>query len=266
MRAVLAMLLLAAAAASTALAGKISIGIQHRAELRDGALVVTATIRNSGDEAAQTVMPVLRFQDKEVRAQARPSLEPDASMEETLSVPVGELGEGRWPFRLAVDYTDLNQYPFQALEVHAITVGNPPPAKLSVKGPTIEGGLAGSGTLRVEVKNLSADARKIRVLLQLPEGLEAQPPAHALDLAGWGEKTLKVSATNRTALAGSKYPVFAIAEYEDGPVHHAVVGRGMVEIVAEASRVASWRPWLFWAAGALVAVWVAVLLLRARGS
>lgn len=252
------------ALATPAPAGKISISIQHRAELQEGKLVVAVTVRNSGDEAAQSVTPVLYFQEKMVRGQIRPSLEPETSMEETLALEVGGLGEGRWPFRLAIDYTDLNQYPFQALEVQALTVGSPPPAKLAVQGPTLDGGLAGSGRLTVQLKNLSAEARTVQLRVQLPDGIEAAPPTQTVDLPGWGEKTLRVPATNRTALAGSRYPVFAIAEYEDGPVHHAVVGRGMLEIVSEASRVASWRPWLFWAAGALVAAWVAVLLLRAR--
>lgn len=266
MRPVCAVVFLLLAVAGPVRAGKISISIQQRAALQDGKLVVAVTVRNSGDEAAQSVTPVLYFQDKVVRGQLRPALEPETSLEETLSLEVGQLAEGRWPFRLAIDYTDLNQYPFQALEVQAITVGSPPPAKLAVQGPTLDGGLAGSGRLTVQVKNLSADARTVQLRVQLPEGIEASPPTQTVELPGWGEKALRIPATNRTALAGSRYPVFAIAEYEDGPIHHAVVGRGMLEIVSEASRVASWRPWLFWAAGALVAAWVAVLLLRARRS
>jgi len=266
MRTILGILLSTAILAGPAVAGTISISIQQTAALRDGALAVEITIRNSGDEAAQSVTPVLRFRDKEARGQARPSLEPGTAMEETLTVPAGQLGDGRWPFRLAVDYTDLNQYPFQALEVQSIAVGNPPPAKLSVQGLEVEGGLAGSGELAVPIKNLTAEARSVRLLVQLPEGLEASPAEHTVELAGWGEQTLEVPVTNRTALPGSKYPVFAIAEYDDGAVHHAVVGRGIVEIVGESSRVAAWRPWLFWAAGALVVAWLAVLLARTRRS
>lgn len=263
MRAFLQILLSAAVAASPAFAGTISISIGQSAELKDQTLAVKVTIRNSGDEAAQSVTPVLRFRDKEARGQSRPSLEPNTTMEETLTVPVGQLGEGRWAYRLSVDYTDLNQYPFQALEVQSVAVGSPPPAKIAVPPLKLEGGLSGSGDLEVAVKNLTADTRNVTLLVALPEGLEAAEPQQTLQVAGWGEEQLEVGVTNRTALAGSKYPVFAIAEYDDGPVHHAVVGRGIVEIVGEsASGLAAWRPWLLWGAGALVAAWVAVVALR----
>src|SRR5262249_25487227 len=85
-----------AAAALPAAAGTISITIQQTPEVRDGSLAVKLNVRNGGDEAAQSVTPVLRFRDKEARGETRPALEPNGSMEQTLTVPVGELGEGRW--------------------------------------------------------------------------------------------------------------------------------------------------------------------------
>src|SRR5262249_49755916 len=116
--------------ASAARAGNISITMTTTAELRDKALSVRLTVNNTGDEAASSVVPILRLGQKEVRGTRHETLAPNQSFEDTLTVPDVSLGPGRWPFRMAVDYTDQNQYPFQALHVAIITVGNPSPAKV----------------------------------------------------------------------------------------------------------------------------------------
>ena len=118
--------------AGAAAAKNISITISQATHVSEGNLVVTVKVGNSGDEAALSVVPSLYFGDKVVRGKGKPSLEPNTSFEETLSLPVGTLGEGRWPYRLAIDYTDANQYPFQALQTQAVVIGNPPPAKVAV--------------------------------------------------------------------------------------------------------------------------------------
>jgi hypothetical protein len=84
------------------------------------------------------VTPILRFGDEEARGKGRASLDPDASFDEALSLPVGTLGEGRWPYGVAVDYTDQNQYAFQALQMQTLVVGSPPAAKVAVSA--IRGG------------------------------------------------------------------------------------------------------------------------------
>src|SRR5205814_5438589 len=128
-------------------------------------------IGNAGDEAAQSVTPVLHFGEKETRGQTKQSLGPNESFDQSLSLPIGDLKPGRWPFRLTVDYTDANQYPFQALQVNAVLVGRPPLPKMSV--PEVKAGsLATTGAVRVRLKNLAGVARTATVSVLVPEGLE----------------------------------------------------------------------------------------------
>ena len=47
--------------------------------------------------------------------------------------------------------------------------------------------------------------------------------------------------TNRTALVGSRYPVFVSAQYDDGPVHQAVVAQGIVSVVGTESFFTRYR-------------------------
>ena len=260
----LVLIVAACALAAPAEAGTISITISQGVAVSADKLMVNLKVGNSGDEAALSVTPSLRFGDQVVRGKGKESLAPNTSFEETLTLPVGSLGEGRWPYRIAVDYTDQNQYPFQALQTQAVIVGSPPPAKVVV--PTIKSAdIAGSGTLTLTVKNLTADPRTARVSVFVPEGLEATDPVREVKLDGWKEQDLTVPITNRTALAGSHYPVFVVAEYEDGAVHQSAVAQGMVSVI-EAQSFFSRNTRLLWiGAGVLIALWLAVVVMRSAG-
>jgi hypothetical protein len=257
----LALFLAATALTGTAVAGTISITISQAARIADDNLIVDVKVGNSGDEAALSVTPVLRFGDKEARGKGKASLEPNGSLEETLTVPVGALGEGRWPYRLAVDYTDQNQYPFQALHTQTAVTGTPPPAKVTV--PAIKSQeISGSGTLTVAVKNLTPDQRTAKVAVLVPEGLEATDGVRQVALDGWKEAELEVPVSNRTALVGSRYPVFVTAEYDDGAVHQAVVAQGILTVGATESFFTRNRNRLWLIAGAVVLVWLAFVASR----
>ena len=258
----LVILLVAFVLAGTAGAGTISITISQMTRVEDGNLIVDVKVGNSGDEAALSVTPVLRFGDKEVRGKGKASLAPNTSFEESLTIPVGTLGEGRWPYRLAVDYTDQNQYPFQALQTQTAIIGSPPPAKVAVPAIKSEE-IAGSGTLAVTVKNLTADTRTAKIAVLVPEGLEAVEPNREVTLEGWKEAVLEVPVTNRTALVGSRYPVFVATEYDDGPVHQAVVAQGIVSVAASESFFTRNRRLLWVVAGAVVLAWLVFVATRA---
>jgi hypothetical protein len=240
----------------------ISITIGQRAELRQDRLVVKTTVGNTGDEAAKSVAVNLRFGEQHVRGKLRDELQPDASFEEELSVPVGSLGEGRWPYQIAVDYADANLYPFQALLVTTTVVGSPAPAKLSV--PEISApGIADSDSVTMRFKNLAGTDREVRYRLIVPEGLEALEPTGTLRLAGWGEDSTSVTVVNRTALAGSRYPVFVAAEYDDGGTHQSVVAQGIVEIVPPRNFWEENQTLLIAGAALLVALWLVLVVRRA---
>jgi hypothetical protein len=260
----LVLIVAACALAAPAGAGTISITISQGVAVSADKLIVNLKVGNSGDEAALSVTPSLRFGDQVVRGKGKESLAPNTSFEETLTLPVGSLGEGRWPYRIAVDYTDQNQYPFQALQTQAVIIGSPPPAKVVV--PTIKSGdIAGSGSLALTVKNLTADPRTARVSVFVPEGLEATEPVREVKLDGWKEQELTIPITNRTALAGSRYPVFVVAEYDDGAVHESAVAQGMVSVIETQSFFSRNTRFLWIGAAVLVGLWLAIVVMRGVG-
>src|SRR5437870_11367775 len=233
--------------AAPAAAGSISISIAPLVELREGALSAQVKVSNVGDESAQSVAAVLVFGEHRVRGEIHPSLAPGASMDATLSLAVGDLGTGRWPYQVAVDYTDTNQYPFQAIHLGLVTVGNPPPAKMAVSEVKADP-LSSAGTLRIRVKNLAGVVRQASLTVVTPEGIEVTAPVQDVKLAAWEERTVSVPIVNRTALVGSRYPVFGEVQYDDDGVHQAVVGQGMVAIEAAHSFFEVRRTW-FWKIG-----------------
>jgi hypothetical protein len=215
---------------ATAQAGSISITTTQNAHLDGKNLVVAVTIGNTGDEAAHAVIPLVRFAGKEARGTRVEALPPNANVQDTLTLEVGELAPGTWPYVVAVDYTDANQYPFQAVQAGRLAVGNPPPAKIAISSMTA-GKLAKTSKIALTVKNLEGVPRTASVRLMPPDGIEATPVTTEMTFEPWQEKTLDVTLTNRTALAGSRYPVFASLEYEANGTHFAVLGQGIVEIV-----------------------------------
>ena len=240
----------------------ISITIGQKAEIRGENLVVKVSVGNTGDESAKSVAANLRFGDKTARGKLHDDLAPNATFEEELTVATGALGEGRWPYSVAVDYADANLYPFQALLVTTQVVGNPPTAKLTV--PEIKSnGIAESGPLSIKFKNMVAAERDVTFRVIVPEGLEASEPTGTIHLKGYGEDTTSVTVLNRTALAGSRYPVFVAVEYDDGGIHQGIVAQGIVEIVAPRNFWEENQTLLIVGVGVLLALWLVLVLRRA---
>jgi hypothetical protein len=228
--------LAALALAAQAQAGNISITTSQRPAYADGTLTVAVTIGNSGDEAAHSVSPVLRFRDVSVRGERHAELAPGQQVEDELVLEVGALGDGRWVYAVAVDYADANQYPFQALQMGSIDVGSLGPAKVTATTVTAEP-IAESGELAIDLKNLSGEERAVQVTTHVPEGLEVPDDVGEVRLDGWGERKVTVPLINRTALPGSRYPIFVSLEYDGADGHYGVVAQGVVEIVSKANVV-----------------------------
>jgi hypothetical protein len=240
--------------AAPAAAGNISLELTTSAGVQDGTLTVKLTVRNTGDEAAHSVIPLLRFRDETAHGEVRADLQPRQSMDATLTLPVGDLAIGRWPYRIMVGYADANAYPLHALHAGTVTVGSPPPGTLGVVQATADP-LATAGAMRVRVKNLSASPRQVLVRVYLPDGIEAPEADPTVALGGWEERDVVVSLVNRAALPGSRYAIFASAEYDDGALHQSVVVPTSLEIVAAQSVFQRHRTTLWILAAVVVLGW-----------
>lgn len=246
--AVAALLLLPAVRAR---GGHIALNLTLTAEVSAGVLRVAVTITNAGDEAAGSVRPRLSLGTREVLGPLRESLSPRESFEAALWLPVPELGPGRWPFRLAVDYTDANHHPFQALQVASIVLGDPGPVGLELVGIETTP-LAGTGAVRVRVRNAGALARQARIGLLAPRDLEVEEAGRSVAIAPGEQVEVSLPVAPRTALPGSRYAVFVVLEYDEAGVHQSLVADSVV-LVRE--RRGHLLPGLLSASAALMLVW-----------
>jgi hypothetical protein len=257
----LAPLLAVCATAGVAAAGSITINMTSTVTYEENQLVLQLQVGNTGDEAAHSVTPGVRFLDHETRGKTRESLGPNEKLDVTLRAPAEGLGVGRWPFRVVVDYTDANQYPFQALHVALLSLGNSPPPRIAIPKMTVPP-LATTGRVTVQLKNLAAVARKATVKVFVPDDMEVTSPVSEIDLAPWGETEARLDVANRTALAGSRYPVFAAVEYDEQGIHYTLVAQDVVAIVSARAFLSRW---LVWGGAVLVAGWLGFLGWRLRG-
>jgi hypothetical protein len=235
----------------------IGVTTEVRVTAEPGALAVVVKLTNSGDEAAKTVVPIVRVADHEARGEGRSTLAPGESIESTVRVPF-DRPAGQWPLVTRVDYADANGYPFQALQVALVSSPPATPALVAVVDVAAEP-VVDSGRIRARLKSLSDAPRRAQVRFVTPRGLEMNPALLPLDMEPWADATVEAEVVNRAALAGSRYPVFVTVEYDDRGEHHASVAHAMVEIHAPVPR----RVWtLLGVAAALLLAWVALLVWR----
>lgn len=232
-------------------AGHIALNLTSTAEVSAGVLRVAVTIENAGDEAAAGVRPRLSLGSREVLGSLRESLAPRDSFEAALWLRAEDLGPGRWPFRLAVDYTDANHHPFQALQVVSIVLGDPGPVGLELVGIETTP-LDGTGAVRVRVRNAGALARQVRIGLLAPQDLEVEEAGRSVAIAPGEEVELSLPVAPRTALAGSRYAVFAVLEYDEAGVHQSLVADAIVLVRERRGRL---LPGLLSGSAALMLVW-----------
>lgn len=241
-----------------AAAASITLRLLPELAWRDGTLSLSLEILNEGDTPARAVTPALWFAGRGVRGDAHPALFAGDTHEAQLELASPLPGPGRWPYRIAVDYTDSSQHPFQALAAGTLVVGTPPPVEVELgEVPALR--LSRRGALALRVANRGTQPYSVTLSLHLPQGIESAAPIPSVELAGGQERSLRVPLQNRSALPGSRYAVFVSAEYDGAGVHQALVIPASVEIVASESLLEAWAPWLFGAAAALVTVWVAAV-------
>jgi len=229
-----------ASLAVDAKAGTITITTDVSVAAKDRALAVTLKITNSGNEAAQTVAPEVRLADRSVRAPGAASLPPGRPFETTVDLPWDTTVTGQWRVVTAVDYTDRNGYPFQAMQIALVSLGTASPSL-------------------ARLKSLSEVPRQATIHFFVPRGLEVMEPVRPLPLAPWSDAHVEARVVNRSAVAGSRIPLFVAVEYDDAGGHHTSLAHDLLEV----RTVESARGWYaFMTAAVVVAAWVVVLTVR----
>jgi hypothetical protein len=239
-------------------AGTITITTEVSVAVKDRALAITLKITNSGNEEAKTIAPEVRLGDRSASAPSAASLPPGPPFVTTVEMPWDTTASGQWPVVTAVDYTDTNGYPFQAMQVALVAVGTASPSLVAVVDVTASS-VATEGTVHARLKSLSEVPRQATVRFLVPRGLEVVDATRALPMAAWSDAQVEAKIVNRSAMAGSRIPVFVTVEYDDAAGHHTSFAHDLAQVkTAESAR--GW--YAFMIAALVMAAWVVVLALQ----
>lgn len=209
--------------ASVSVAGEVSAVSFEAAtpELRGETIVVPLTIRNGTGEPIKQVTPGIRFIRWMSWAAVHPELAAGAELDVNVVSATGDLGIGRWPYCLFVDYATASGRRVQMLDQATFVLGDPPPATvtLTVDAPAP---LAESGVLRVHLDNTGAERRTVNVTACMPRGFKVPEGVAPVELPAGDEALVELQLRSQARHPGS-YEIFVAAEYEEGPVHQAVI-------------------------------------------
>ncbi|MBF0557891.1 MAG: hypothetical protein HQL08_03825 [Nitrospirae bacterium] len=207
----------------------ISIEIEAGVELFQNSLRTSVKVTNKGDEPAENVKTSVEVQGKRTYGKARRVLGPNEQFTEEFTTPVIFEKPGRYPVLISVDYTDANQYPFNALTINYADYQESPNARVAGSVGTLN--LSGSEKLKVSVKNTDEIERKVLVRLVTSKEFAVQNRLQEIAVSPGDEKKLSFDVKNTGGLPGSTYPVFALIIYEDTSYRYLSVASGNIVVM-----------------------------------
>jgi hypothetical protein len=218
-------LLTAAAAASY-----ISLNTSLDSKVDGKTLKALVTSVNKGDEPAYNVQAEIRLGNKVFLGAKKTELPVGVSYQVPFSLPLTHKLPGQYPLVLVMHYTDANQYPFSALSVQTYTYQTEPPPT-EVFGRIRSATFWREGRMALTLKNLSNMMVLVKTKLVTPRELIVGEISSEVIIAPKAERHLDLPIENFSALSGSTYQLFAVAEYDKDNLHHTAVAPGMAKIV-----------------------------------
>ena len=215
--------------APVAVAGSLKVKTQALVKMEKDRLQVTAKAHNQGNEAAHNVQTSILFLDERLESPVRPLLGVNESEAFHVEKVISGIKQGRYPLTVLVDFQDANQYAFSAIvgtTFHYEKDVNPD--LLCVVNSLVMGK---SDELRLQVRNLGLESRRIRATVILPKELSAPRTETDFEIGPRSEKTVFFEVVNFSALPGATYPVFCFLEYDTEDTHYTAVANTVVEIV-----------------------------------
>jgi len=215
--------------AHACLASSISLNTTIGSVVKDNTLNVSLSIINKGDESAFNVQAVVRAGNNVLESPYRAELGAEGAYQAQLKFKLAGAKPGIYPLLVTINYTDANQHPFSALAAHAFALKQP--AKPILSGQLQPTRISKQGEMVLTLKNLSSEKLQVQSYLFAPTELSEKAQKIMSRLDPEAELSVKLPLTNRSALKGSTYQVYAVTEYEKDGRHQTLVTPGTVEIV-----------------------------------
>jgi hypothetical protein len=83
----------------------------------------------------------------------------------------------------------------------------------------------------MRIKNLDTTPKELQLKLILPKEISSPQPENRISLNGSTEQSVRFTVKNFSALEGSTYQVFVLAEYDEQGKHSCFFTPGTIKIV-----------------------------------
>jgi len=249
-------LLLGFSLVATTLAGHITLQISTTPSVADKQILCAVSIVNQGDEAAANVQAHVEFMGRRYSAQVMPLLAVGQNYTGSYQIPAENLAPGRYTLVVMADYTDTNGYPFTALSNAGFTFREDFPPQIHGMSEPVD--LGGTADLTVRLKNQGKKKQQIQITLVLPKEISADQTEVSLSLEAAQEKNVELGLRNFSALEGSTYQVFVLAEYTEEGKHTSMPIPCTIKITAARSFYQKYRLFIITAAAALAVLFAGI--------
>ncbi len=239
-------------AAFPAFASQITLQVSSETRVsKEAQAICTVSVTNRGDEAALRLQLTVESAGRRLTVPPVDSLAPGETRESRLTIPTDALMIGRHFLIILLDYTDGNGYPFSASSYSQFIIGEDIRPQVEGSIPSLE--MDQTASMDLQLRSLDAKVKKVRLRLVLPKEITASLTLQDAELAPSGSKNIPFDLSNLTAMPGSSYAIFALAEYTEAARHTGLIIPSTITIRAEIGFFQRYRV-ILWAAAALLAL------------
>ncbi len=194
-------------------AGTISINSTLAPVENEGRQGFEISVGNSGDEAAKNIQVHAELDGETQSGPVWDTLKNGDNRTHRIYFDKLPQTPGTYPVFITIDFADLNLYPFTALDLATLDVGEGAArSRLFGKAEPVE--IGKKGRVRFTLKNLDKQAKTVSVRVFGPRELNVAGGDITLQLAEEAEASESIPVSNFSAQPGASYPLFLVFTYE----------------------------------------------------
>jgi hypothetical protein len=199
---------------------------------KKGFVSVKLKVDNQGDEDSLSVFPTLKLGNKSIQLKEVPYIAFSGSNLWTHDFAIDETGlnkPGCYPLFVLITYHDANMYQFSTNQIITVNYQNFNNKKI-LNVALYASGIKSTGHVNFKVTNNTANIVSGSYQLFLPKEISAEKNQQQFSLGPKEEQIFDFLIKNETALVGSRYNIYGIAQFSDTRHHYTFISSTITNI------------------------------------